>query len=89
MTKERALWEQFLFGNPSRAEQDEKVLRYVIQRIDEDAHLHEVLREPYVRSNCSQAEIDEIHINPELGHAAREHMEPAFRSGELDPRRCR
>ena len=90
MTKEHSVFGQFFFsGNPSRAEREEKVLRYIIHRIDEDADLHEVLEEPYVRRNCSQAEIEEIQSSPELVHAAREHMEQAFRSGELDPRRHR
>jgi hypothetical protein len=88
MTKERSLWAQFFFGaNPSRAEREEKVLRYIIHRIDEDATLQGVLQEPYVLRNCSQVEIEEIRSNPELVHAAREHLEQAFRSGELDPRR--
>ena len=90
MTKERSLWAQFFFGtNPSRAEREEKVLRYIIHRINEDADLQDVLREPYVQRNCSQAEIDEIESNPELVHACREHMEQVFGSGELDPRRRR
>jgi hypothetical protein len=89
VTKERSLWGQFFLSSSDRAELEEKVLRDVIHRIDEDPDLHEVLREPYVRCNCSQAEIDEICANPELVHVAREHMEQAFRSGELDPRRLR
>ncbi len=88
MTKERSLWGQFFFdGNPSSAEREEKVLRYIIHRIDENADLHEVVREPYVRRNCSQGEIDEILSSPELVHACREHMEQVFSSGELDPGR--
>ncbi len=88
MTKEHSVFGQFFFGsNPSRAEREEKVLRYIIHRINEDANLHEVLREPYVQHNCSQAEIDEVESNPELIHAAREHLEQAFRAGELDPKR--
>jgi hypothetical protein len=78
---------QFFFGNPSRAERKEKVFRYVLHRITEDANLQEVLQEHYVRRNCSQDEIDEIHNNPELIYAAKEHLEQTFRSGELDPRR--
>ncbi len=90
MTKEHSLLGQFFFGgNPSRAQREEKVLRYIIHRIDEDGDLHEALEEPYVRRNCSQDEIDEIRTNPELVHACREHLEEAFRSGELDPRRQR
>jgi hypothetical protein len=90
MTKDHSLLGQFFFGgNLSRAQREEKVLRYIIHRIDEDADLHEVLKEPYVQRNCSQDEIDEIRTNPELVHACREHLEEAFRSGELEPRRRR
>jgi hypothetical protein len=90
MTKEHSLFGQFFFGgNPSRAWREEKVLHYIIHRIDEDAELHEILEEPYVQRNCSQAELDEIRSNPELVHACREHLEQTFRSGELDPRRHR
>jgi hypothetical protein len=87
VTKEQSVFGQFFFeGNPSRAGREEKVLQYVIHRINEDATLHEVLEEPYVRRNCSQDEIDEISSNPELVHACREHLAETFRSGELDPR---
>jgi hypothetical protein len=90
MTKEHSLLGQFFFGgDPSRAEREEKVLRYIIHRIDEGAVLHEVLEETYVKRNCSQIEIDEIRSKPELVHACREHLEQTFRSGELDPRRHR
>jgi len=88
MTKEHSLLGQFFFGGkPSRAKREEKVLRYIIHRIDEDATLHEVLEEPYVRRNCTASEIDKIRTNPELVHACREHLEEVFRSGALDPRR--
>jgi hypothetical protein len=88
MTKEHSLLGQFFFGgNPSRAEREEKVLRYIIHRIDEDGELHEVLEEPYVRRNCSQDEIDEIRSNPDLVYACREHTEKFFHSGKLDPKR--
>ena len=76
-------------GHGFRAQREEKVLRYIIHRIDEDADLRDVLQEPYVRSNCSQDEIDEIVRNPELVHHCREHLEHIFASGELDPKRRR
>ena len=76
-------------SSPAQVEREEKVLQYIIHRIDEDADLQEVLQEPYVRRNCSQAEIEEIMSSADLVHAAREHLEQTFRSGELDPRqRC-
>ena len=90
MTRERSLWGQFFFdANPSRAEREEKVLRYIIHRVNESAPLHDIVQEDYVRRNCSQAEIDEIVNTPELVHACRERLEEAFRSGELDPGRRR
>jgi hypothetical protein len=90
MTKEHSIFGQFFFGcNPSRTAREEKVLRYIIHRINEDANLQDVLREPYVQRYCSQGEIDEIEGNPELVHASREHLEQVFGSGELDPKRRR
>jgi hypothetical protein len=88
VTKEHSLFGQFFFGNPTRAEREEKVLQYIIHRINEDADLHKVLLEPYVRRNCSRADIDEIINNPEFVHAAREHIDQAFGSGELASGHC-
>ncbi len=85
MAKARSLWGQLFQSSPAQVEHEEKVLRYVIHRINQDVHLHQVLGEPYVRSNCSQVEIDEIASSADLVHAAREHLEQTFRSGELDP----
>ena len=72
-------------SSPPQVEHEDKVLQYIIHRIDEDADLQQVLRESYVLRNCSQAEIDEIASSADLVHAAREHLEHTFRSGELDP----
>ena len=72
MTKEQSVFGWVFFGNPTKAEREEKVLRYIIHRINRDATtLHEVLEEPYVRRNCSQLEIDEVRGSPELVHACR------------------
>jgi hypothetical protein len=89
MTKARSLWGQLFSSSPAQVEHEEKVLQYIIHRIDQDADLHEVLREPYVRRNCSQAEIDEIASSADLVHACRKHLQQSFRSGELDPNQCR
>jgi hypothetical protein len=89
--EQRPFWDRIMFGrhHGARAEREEKVLQYIIHRVDEDADLHDVLQEPYVRRNCSQVEIDEIIMNPELVHHCREHLEHVFASGELDPKRLR
>lgn len=86
MAKARSLWERLFLSSPARLEHQEKVLQYIIHRIDHDADLHEVLHESYVRRNCSQAEIEEIASSADLVHACRRHLEQTFRSGELDPR---
>ena len=91
MPERRPLWELPMFGRQYgfRAEREEKVLRYILHRMDADAELHDVLQEPYVRRNCSKGEIDEIIMNPELVHHCREHLEHVFASEELDPKRRR
>ena len=91
MPEQRPFLERLVFGRQHgpRAEREEKVLQYIIHRMDADADLRDVLQEPYVRRNCSQVEIDEIIMNPELVHHCREHLEHVFASGELDPKRRR
>ena len=85
MARVHALWGRLLLSSPAQLEHEEKVHQYIIHRIDEDAGLQEVLQGPYVRRNCSQAEIDEIASSADLVHAARKHLERTFRSGELAP----
>jgi hypothetical protein len=89
--EQRPFLERIMFGRQHgpRAQREEKVLHYIIHRVDEDADLHDVLQEPYVRRNCSQVEIDEIIMNPELVNHCREHLEHVFASGHLDPKRQR
>jgi hypothetical protein len=88
MAKARSLWGQLFLSSPAHVEHEEKVLHYIIHRIDQDADLHEVLQEPYVRRNCTQAGIEEIVSSADLVHACREHLERTFHSRELDPRQC-
>ena len=87
MAEQGSFWETLIGGTGEgpEAERKEKVLQYIIHRLKAGASLREVLQEEYVRRNCTQPEIEEILINPELVHAAREHMEEDFESGELDP----
>jgi hypothetical protein len=80
---------KWFFGSSARAEREEKVLQYIIHRMNEESSLHDVIREDYVRRNCSQDEIHEIVNDPEFVHACREHLWRTFRSGELDPSRGR
>ena len=64
------------------ARQD-KVLQYIIQRINQDVPIQEVLREEYVRRNTSRAELEEIMSSPELIEDARERLGESFRSEEF------
>jgi hypothetical protein len=82
--REPSLRKLFL-GSHVRAEREEKVLRYIIHRVNESAPLHDVVQEDYVRRNCTQAEIDELVNAPELVHACRENLWQTFKSGGLDP----
>lgn len=85
MTERQSLWQRLFGGGrtSSLSQRQEKVLQYIIGRINEGASLQEVLQEEYVRRNCSQAEVDEIIRNPELIGAAREQLGEAFRSDEF------
>ena len=83
------LLKKWFFGSSARAEREEKVLQYIIHRMNEEAPLHEVVREDYVRRNVPQDKIHELTSDPEFVHACREHLWQTFRSGELDPSRGR
>jgi hypothetical protein len=83
------LLKKWFFGSSARAEREEKVLQYIIHRINEETPLHEVVREDYVRRNVPQDKIHELTSDPEFVHACREHLWRTFRSGELDPSRGR
>jgi hypothetical protein len=87
MTERPSLWQR-LFGSrgtSSLSQRQEKVLHYIIGRINEGAPLQEVLQEQYVRRNCSQAEIEQIIRSPELIGAAREQLGESFSSEEFKP----
>ena len=87
MAEQGSFWETLIggTGEGSQAEPKQKVLQYIEHRLKEGASFRETLEEEYVRRNCSQIEIEEILVNPELVHAAREHMEEDLESGKLDP----
>ncbi len=87
MTERQSLWKR-LFGRTGASRlspRQEKVLQYIIQRINQDVPIQEVLREEYVRRNSSRVELEEILSSPELIEAARERLGESFRSDELKP----
>lgn len=83
---EQTFWDR-LIESSKLSPRKEKVFSYVVYRIQEGAHLRDVLQEDYVQRNCSQGEIDQIIDDPRLIHACEERLRKVFTSGELDPRR--
>ena len=88
MTEEkRSFWEKLLSGDPQyQDEREQKVLQYMIHRVNQGAHLRDVIGEEYVRRNASQQEIDDLLEEPRLIEAAHKRMQEDFSSGELDPK---
>lgn len=82
----KSFWARLFSGSRSSA-REERVLEYIIHRMNEGAGLHDVVEEEYVRRNSSRGQIDDILSNPKIVEAAREKMEETFKSGELDPSR--
>jgi hypothetical protein len=87
MTEQRSFWQRFFGrkGTSSLSQRQEKVLQYILGRMNEGAPLQEVLQEEYVRRNCSRSELEQIVRSPELIGAAREQLGESFRSDEFKP----
>jgi hypothetical protein len=87
MSERRSLWQRLFgrAGGSSLSQRQERVLRYIIGRMDKDVPLQQVLQEDYVRRNCSREEVDQIVSNPELVQAAREQLGESFGSKEFKP----
>ncbi len=87
MGERRSLWQRLFgrAGSSSLSQRQERVLRYIIGRMDKGVPLQQVLGEDYVRRNCSREEVDQIVSNPELVQAARAQLGESFGSGEFKP----
>jgi hypothetical protein len=85
MSEQRSFWQRVFGrrGSSSLNQRQQKVLHYIIARMGEDALLQEVLKEEYVRRNCSQAELERIISSPEFIEAARKNLGESFRSEDL------
>ena len=86
--RKRSFWDR-LFGTNNRSGRQDKVLEYVIHRIEDGANLREVLQEEYVRRNATTEEVHRILENPRLIEAAGEQLREDFSSGKLDPHQRR
>lgn len=83
-SERKSFWAR-IFGKPGGSAREQRILDYVVNRINEGAALDDVAQEEYVRRNATPDQIDEILSNPKIVEAAREKMQDAFESGELDP----
>ena len=86
--RRQSFWDR-LFGTHNRSGRQDKVLEYVIHRIEDGANLREVLQEEYIRRNTTAEEVQRILENPRLIEAAGEQLREDFSSGKLDPRQKR
>ena len=81
--EKKSFWDR-LFGGSQSSAREQKVLEYVVHRMNQGVDLADVVGEEYVRRNASAREIDDILSNPRIVEAARENMQEAFRFGELN-----
>ncbi len=85
MSEEKKSFWARLFSSSRRSAREEKVLEYIVHRMNEGVPLREAVEEEYVRRNLSRSQIEDIKSDPRLVEAARERMQEAFRTGELNP----
>lgn len=84
MSEEKKSFWARIFGRKESA-REKRLLEYIVHRIDEGGSLEEITEEEYVRRNASRDQINDIVSNPRIVEAAREKLEEAFESGELEP----
>lgn len=82
--EKRSFWAR-LFSSSRRSAREEKVLEYLVHRMNEGVPLSEAVEEEYIRRNLSRSQIEDIKSDPRLIEAARQRMQEAFESGELNP----
>ena len=85
MSEQQSFWQRLFgrTGNSYLSARQQKVSDYILARMENDVPLQQVLREDYVRRNCSQAEVERIVSTPEFIEATRERLGESFRSEEF------
>ena len=83
--QQRSFWQRLFGGGRSSSlnQRQETALRYIVGRMGEDVPLQEVLKEEYVRRNCSQADLERIISSPQFIEAARKQFGESLRSEDL------
>lgn len=75
-----------LFGGSGPPAREERLLAYIVHRLDKGARLDDVVREEYVRRQASSREVERIVSNPEIVTTARERMRRDLGSREMSSR---
>ena len=85
MSERPSFWQRLFggAGSSSLSPRQQKVSDYIIGRMENDVPLQQVLREDYVRRNCSQAEVEQIVSTPEFIETARVRLGESFGSEEF------
>ena len=85
MSERLSFWQRLFgrTGSSSLSARQQKVSDYMIARMEDEVPLQEVIREDYVRRNCSQAEVERIVSSPEFIESARERLGESFGSEEF------
>lgn len=73
MEKWKSLWSR-LFGGRRRTAREEKVLGYVVHRLDNGARLQDVIHDEYVRRMVTQDEMRRVLADPRIVEGARDRM---------------
>jgi hypothetical protein len=77
MEERRTFWARVfarLFGGSHRWTRRDKVLEYIVHRVDAGTSLRDVVREEYVRRMTTGDEVDRILSDPRIVQTARERM---------------
>ena len=72
LEEKRSLWSRF-FG-PRRSLRMDRVLVYIVHRIEKGASLEDVMREEYVLRQLTPNERERILMEPQIVESARERM---------------
>jgi hypothetical protein len=85
MSERPSFWQRLFgrTGSSSLSPRQQKVSDYIISRMEDDVPLQEVIREDYVRRNCSNAEVEKIVSTPEFIETARQRLGESFKSEEF------
>jgi hypothetical protein len=85
MSERPSFWQRLFgrTGTSSLSARQQKVSDYMIARMEDEVPLQEVIREDYVRRNCSRAEVERIVSTPEFIERARERLGESCGSEEF------